>query len=536
MIFLVSNNGTLINLFSLLDIVLNKPEKEIYYSIQNSSRITDKFESEEAAELKYTELISSLLFIKINESKAIPVYAVRNLKLNEDKIEIEMRMGANSRLAYNSTEDAEMAYDNLVTQLKSLNLDGSFGEEGEEVPSWVKNISLEDIRNWNNKSEFDGKYESLNGLPKIPENISELTNDLHFITFSTLSSKLNEIKTALSVLEREDASNETRIENLETKSLKIDVILTEIDNITASINALNNISVTTTSDISSIFNKIDNINKHLSIINGEYQDVMEDITKIKIDIENIGDTLDGLNTFVTTLIGGEGSKITDIVKEINNLKLSLEIINTKVNKLPTNVVDYDEYAKTITSLNSALIFIDNRIETLLNEVTEIKNSIYSQEDLEQLLSTLVPKTGGTMTGRLSITYGGQNTIGLYSRGMISIGSAQENVFSGFVTQRKIPTSELPYQAAMFVNSDGTLKFTHRIANTTSATELTPSNFVADSSLIMDATKLIYQTSGKDGTTGLKDYNILHEGNVKNVVNKDFYTKAEIDAMINALKK
>ena len=42
-------------------------------------------------------------------------------------------------------------------------------------------ITNQDIKNWNNKSEFSGNYDDLNGKPKIPTKTSELTNDSGYI-------------------------------------------------------------------------------------------------------------------------------------------------------------------------------------------------------------------------------------------------------------------------------------------------------------------------------------------------------------------
>ena len=50
------------------------------------------------------------------------------------------------------------------------------------VPIYVKNITEEDINNWNNKSEFDGSYNSLTDTPDIPTKTSDLTNDSGFLT------------------------------------------------------------------------------------------------------------------------------------------------------------------------------------------------------------------------------------------------------------------------------------------------------------------------------------------------------------------
>ena len=43
-------------------------------------------------------------------------------------------------------------------------------------------ITSQDIKNWNNKSEFSGNYDDLNGNPTIPTKTSELTNNSGFIS------------------------------------------------------------------------------------------------------------------------------------------------------------------------------------------------------------------------------------------------------------------------------------------------------------------------------------------------------------------
>ena len=46
----------------------------------------------------------------------------------------------------------------------------------------LDNITSENINDWNNKSEFDGNYNSLSNKPTIPTKVSELDNDKNYIT------------------------------------------------------------------------------------------------------------------------------------------------------------------------------------------------------------------------------------------------------------------------------------------------------------------------------------------------------------------
>lgn len=59
---------------------------------------------------------------------------------------------------------------------------GITNETDPTVPTYVKNITQENILAWNNKSNFSGNYEDLNNKPTIPTKTSDLTNDSGFLT------------------------------------------------------------------------------------------------------------------------------------------------------------------------------------------------------------------------------------------------------------------------------------------------------------------------------------------------------------------
>ena len=81
-------------------------------------------------------------------------------------------------------EDKESLQDKLDNG--SLGGNGGGGgitnETDPTVPEHVKNITEQDISNWNNKGGFDGNYENLTNKPTIPTKTSELTNDSGFLT------------------------------------------------------------------------------------------------------------------------------------------------------------------------------------------------------------------------------------------------------------------------------------------------------------------------------------------------------------------
>ena len=89
----------------------------------------------------------------------------------------------------------------LPTNMSDLTNDCGFINEMPDeidptVPEHVKNITEQDISNWNGKSNFDGNYESLSNKPTlfsgsyndltnkpiIPDKTSQLTNDSGFLT------------------------------------------------------------------------------------------------------------------------------------------------------------------------------------------------------------------------------------------------------------------------------------------------------------------------------------------------------------------
>lgn len=57
----------------------------------------------------------------------------------------------------------------------------------------LDNITLEDISNWNAKSDFSGSYNDLTDKPTIPTNVSQLTNDLSLVTEEFVTTEISKI-------------------------------------------------------------------------------------------------------------------------------------------------------------------------------------------------------------------------------------------------------------------------------------------------------------------------------------------------------
>ena len=90
-----------------------------------------------------------------------------------------------------------------------INAEGGSGggssteEQDPTVPEYVKKITEEDIAKWNNKSDFSGNYEDLEGKPTIPEvptKLSELENDSNFVEQSYVDELVGDINSILSTI------------------------------------------------------------------------------------------------------------------------------------------------------------------------------------------------------------------------------------------------------------------------------------------------------------------------------------------------
>ena len=100
--------------------------------------------------------------------------------------------------------------DDIPTKTSQLTNDSGylvdFTEVDPTVPSHVKEITEENINNWNNKSDFTGSYDDLTNkptIPTIPTNISEFTNDSGYLTETEVNELIN---TQLGIINTELAS------------------------------------------------------------------------------------------------------------------------------------------------------------------------------------------------------------------------------------------------------------------------------------------------------------------------------------------
>ena len=73
-------------------------------------------------------------------------------------------------------------------------------EQDPTVPSYVKNITEENITSWNNKSNFSGNYNDLTNKPTIPTSTSQLTNDSDYTTNAYVNSLIGDVNSVLASL------------------------------------------------------------------------------------------------------------------------------------------------------------------------------------------------------------------------------------------------------------------------------------------------------------------------------------------------
>lgn len=100
--------------------------------------------------------------------------SINNVELNGNKSLEDL--GIQPKGDYAGTNDIPKNVSELTNDAGFIN-----NESDPTVPDFIKNIKEEDITNWNNKSDFDGSYNSLKDKPPIPTKVSELENDSNFI-------------------------------------------------------------------------------------------------------------------------------------------------------------------------------------------------------------------------------------------------------------------------------------------------------------------------------------------------------------------
>ena len=106
----------------------------------------------------------------------------------------------------------------------------SYTETDPTVPDYVKNITEQNITDWNNKSNFSGSYNDLTDKPTIPTKTSDLTNDSNFVNETelgtvetSLQAEINKLEGQILVNDSEKSSNVVMNDSLDGKINKIEI-------------------------------------------------------------------------------------------------------------------------------------------------------------------------------------------------------------------------------------------------------------------------------------------------------------------------
>ena len=134
----------------------------------------------------------------INKPQINSIELVGNKTLDE--------LGIQPKGGYALSEDVNAQIDELQDQIPTnvsqLTNDSGYitTETDPTVPTWVKNITEDNITSWNNKSNFNGSYNDLTDKPTIPTSTSQLTNDSDYTTNAYVNGLVGEINTVLATL------------------------------------------------------------------------------------------------------------------------------------------------------------------------------------------------------------------------------------------------------------------------------------------------------------------------------------------------
>ena len=266
----------------------------------------------------------------------------------------------------------------------------------------LNNITYFDINNWNNKSDFSGRYNDLEGLPKIPSKVSELTNDNNYVNDNYVIRKIAEAS----------LNKDIDLSDYATKNFVIDTLASDVKNLT-----LVNSSAKVSQNIIDYLNEIvkcfltnntikNNKIKYYYILRGkinplddEFQLSVNDefytnvsyISMLNIECKVLttflfaNEGMMRLETPVETVVSGDGTYINLSVTELGSVYLN----NNNNNSDNANDVDADSIAQSIISDDSNNLselktysnsMIENKLLDVNADIMEVSDNLSGVEN------------------------------------------------------------------------------------------------------------------------------------------------------------
>ena len=306
----------------------------------------------------------------------------------------------------------------------------------------LNNITSSNINNWNNKSDFSGRYNDLEGLPKIPSKVSELTNDNNYVNDNYVIRKIAEAS----------LNKDIDLSDYATKNFVIDTLASDVKNLT-----LVNSSAKVSQNIIDYLNEIikcflsnntikNNKIKYYYILRGkinplddEFQLSVNDefytnvsyISMLNIEYKILttflftNEGMIRLETPVETVVSGDGTYINLSVTELGSVYLN----NNNNNSDNANDVDADSIAQSIISDDSNNLselktysnsMIENKLLDVNADITEVSDNLsgvenrvdyleqretYLTESLDNIKNNL-PQLSFNKNGELVVTING----------------------------------------------------------------------------------------------------------------------------------
>ena len=388
-----------------------------------------------------------------------------NLDLGEDGVEIDLSEYQKKIDDILNTKDKTITgaineiKNDIPTKTSQLQNDSGYLTEHQDLSDYAKktelhshenkdvldNITTEKISSWDNKSEFDGDYDSLTNKPTIPTKVSELENDNLFVTEKFVDDKIIEASLGKEVDLSEYAKKTdipyvpTKVSELENdkgytseqfvdKNIPIEIEnLSGTDNTKTMLDYLKEIVGFFISDTIILGNKIKykhiirgKINTNININEKEYSNISY-ISMINVDY-NILTTfiladegnlrietpytpiLDDANMYIGLSISqigevheliGSGSVSGGSSHEHDNKDIldtiTQEMINTWNNKSDLTINDnINEVSKTQTYSNE---MIESRLLETNTEITAVQDDLDSMDERVTYLETEQTKMG-----------------------------------------------------------------------------------------------------------------------------------------------